>query len=272
MIAQRLRKIALILVILVSANSAYADASAIDAESALAKKAQNPVENMISLPFNNNFNFNYGPANQLQFVLNMKPVIPIELNDSWNLITRTIIPMQVQPTLPSGGYMTGLGDINPTFFLSPSRPGKIVWGVGPSIIFPTATRQQMGQGKYSVGPSVVVLTMPGHWVVGALSSATWTVGGQSSRPGIEIFTLQYFINYNLPKGWYITSQPVISANRKPGSRYSWTVPFGGGAGRVFQLGEQALNTAIEVYKNAKTPQYQSNLQVELSISLLFPKL
>jgi hypothetical protein len=270
--SRRMRKIVLAMVILISANAAYADVSTIDAESSLAKKAQNPVENMISVPFNNNFNFNYGQDKQLQFVLNVKPVIPIELNDSWNIITRTIIPVQVQPTLPSGGYMTGLGDINPTFFLSPAHPGKIVWGIGPSIILPTATRQQMGQGKYSIGPALVVLTMPGHWVVGALTSTTWSVGGQSSRPGIEIFTLQYFINYNLPKGWYITSQPVISANRKPGSRYSWTVPFGAGAGRVFHIGDQALNTALEVYKNVKTPQYQSNLQVELSISLLFPKL
>jgi hypothetical protein len=271
LISRRIRQLVSGLILLIMADSVYASMDTLDAESSLAKKAQNPVENMVSVPFDSNFNFNYGRDNQLQYILDMKPVIPFTLNDSWNLIARTIIPVQVQPTLPSGPYMAGLGDINPTFYLSPAHPGKIIWGIGPSIIFPTATHYQLGQGKYSIGPTVVVLTMPGHWVVGALVTETWSVGGQSRRPDINIFSLQYFLNYNFPKGWYVTSQPTVSANREPGSRFDWTVPLGGGVGRVFSIGKQAVNTSLQVYMNAKTPQYQSDWQLEFNVSFLFPK-
>jgi hypothetical protein len=264
------RKISAVLVFFICTHTVYAAVDTIDAETILAKKAQNPVENMISLPFDSNFNFNYGQDNQLQFVEDIKPVIPIELNDKWNIISRIIIPVAVQPNLPSGGYMTGLGDINPTFYLSPANPGKLIWGVGPSFILPSATHYQLGVGKYSVGPSIVLLSMPGNWVLGVLVTNTWSVGGQSSRPSQNFFTLQYFINYNLPKGWYVTTQPLLSADWTASRRNRWTIPVGAGVGRAFRLGKQALNISLQAYDNAKTPRYQSNCQFEINISLLFP--
>jgi hypothetical protein len=271
LISRRIREIASGIILLMTANTACAIVNAIDSESALAEKAQNPVENMITIPFTSNFNFNYGSDNQFQYILNMKPVIPFSLNDSWNLITRTIIPVQVQPKLPSGPYMAGIGDISPTFYLSPSRPGKLSCGIGPAFILPTATHYDLGQGKYSLGPTAVLLMMPGHWVVGALATDTWSIGGQSSRPSINLFSFQYFINYNFKKGWYVTSQPTITANRQPGSRFSWTIPFGGGAGRVFNIGKQPVNATLQAYMNAKTPQYLSDWQIQFGLSFLFPK-
>ena len=124
---------------------------------------QNPVASLISVPLQNNTNFAYGPYNRTQDVLNIQPVIPIKLSDNWNLITRIIQPIvwQPYPKQNTGGEY-GLGDMNPTFFLSPGKPGKLIWGVGPALVIPTATSTILGQGKLSLGPSVVLLAQPPH--------------------------------------------------------------------------------------------------------------
>jgi hypothetical protein len=239
-------------------------------ETELAKESQNPVAKLISFPMVSNFYFNYGKNNSLQYVLDLKPVIPFSLNDSWNLITRTIIPIANQETLPPGGRFTGLGDINPSVFLSPAHPGKIIWGFGPAMILPTATNEQLGQGKYSLGPTFVLLSMPGSWVFGAVVSNVWSIGGQNSRPAVNEMSLQYFVNYNFPHGWFVTSAPILTANWKEGARNRWTIPFGIGGGKVLKIGHQALNTSVQYYQNVKTPQYQSNWELEAVVSLLFP--
>ena len=131
--------------------------TAVSAE-ALQKATQNPVASLISVPIQNNSSFNYGPYNRTQDVLNIQPVIPATLNASWNVITRIIQPIVWQP-YPSqnGGGQSGLGDMNPSFFLSPAKPGKVIWGAGPAFVIPTATSTLLGQGKLSLGPSFVAL-------------------------------------------------------------------------------------------------------------------
>jgi hypothetical protein len=142
---------------------------------ALRKAAQNPVASLISVPVQNNNNFSIGPDDRTQNELNIKPVIPIRVSENWNLITRIITPIIYQPTVsqPINQGANGLGDMNPTFFLSPAKPGKIIWGVGPSIVLPTATNPVLGQGKWSTGPSLVVLAQPGKCTVGALVNNVW---------------------------------------------------------------------------------------------------
>lgn len=154
-----------------------ADTAADDKE-ALAKAAQNPVASMISVPLQNNFNFGVGPKNTTQYILNIQPVIPISINEDWNLITRTIMPIINQPS-PAAGVSGafGLGDINPTVFLSPAKSGEIIWGVGPTMTFPTATDSLLGSGKWSAGPAVVALTIQGPWVIGALANQQWSFAG-----------------------------------------------------------------------------------------------
>jgi len=138
----------------------------------LAKATQNPVASLISVPFQNNSNFGIGPYNRTQDVLNVQPVIPVRLSEKWMLISRTIQPIVWQPA-PSAnaGGQYGFGDMNPTFFLSPAKPGKLIWGFGPAIVIPTATSTALGQGKLSFGPSAVALVQPGHWTMGALAQA-----------------------------------------------------------------------------------------------------
>ena len=236
----------------------------------LAKAAQNPVGDLISLPFQNNMNFDVGPADRTQNVLNIQPVWPIALSKNWNFITRTIVPVISQPA-PGNERTNGLGDLNFTGFFSPKQPGKIIWGVGPTLVFPTATDDVTGTDKWSAGPSVVVLTMPGQWVIGALVSNVWSFSGDDERADVNSFLMQYFVNYNLPEGWYLTSAPIITANWEAESGEQWTVPFGGGIGRVFRIGRQPINMQTQVFYNVETPTNGAKWQWRLQVQLLFPK-
>ena len=239
----------------------------------LAKAAQNPVANMISLPFQNNTNLNIGPNEQTQNVLNIQPVWPFEINDDWNFITRTIVPVISQPSIltpPEEGRVNGVGDTLFTGFISPTDSGNITWGVGPAILIPTASNDALGQDTWAAGIGAVFLAMPGKWVIGSLLSNIWTVG--DGEADINLFTWQYFVNYNLDDGWYLVSAPIITANWEADSDHRWTVPFGGGVGKIFKIGNQPINAQVSLYNNVVTPDdYGSEWQVRTQIQFMFPK-
>ncbi len=237
----------------------------------LAKAAQNPVAAMISVPFQNNTNFNVGPFNRAQDILNIQPVIPITLNPDWNLISRSIIPLMLQPSPTTDSSLFGLGDISETLFLSPAHPGSIIWGIGPAVTFPTATNSILGTGKWLAGPSAVALVTPGHWVIGALISNQWSFAGDSNRSSVNTGLIQPFINYNFSEGWYATFSPVMTVNWNAPSGQQWTVPIGGGIGRVFRVGKQPLNAQVAGYYNVVRPDGAADWQLRLQLSLLFPR-
>jgi hypothetical protein len=260
------------------------NAAPADSTESLAKATQNPVASLISVPFQNNTNFAIGQYDRTQNVLNVQPVIPTRLGPRTMLISRIIQPILWQPysTQFTGGEF-GFGDMSPTFFLSPAHAGKLIWGVGPAWVFPTATNKLLGQGKVSVGPSVVALLQPGHWTLGALVNNVWSFAGSGGRPEVNQMTLQYFVTYNLKKGWNVSSSPILSANwnnqapldaanggdTTSGGR--WTVPFGGGIGRITRLGPQPVNLALNFYGNAVHPSGASSWGMRIQIALLYPQ-
>jgi hypothetical protein len=251
-----------------------ADADSDEAKTAaLAKAAQNPIADLISFPLQNNTAFGIGPYERVQNELLIEPVIPLHITKDLNLITRTIWPQIVQPatTQPTMGW-TGFGDLNPSFFLSPSAPHKLTLGAGPTFVLPWATAEQLGQGKFSLGPAVVALTMPGHWVIGTLVNNIFSVEGPHGRANVNQMLLQYFINYNFKKGWYVTTAPIITADWEASSGNVWTVPFGGGVGRIMKIGNQPVNIQTEFFGNAKYPTGGSPWGMRLQIALLFPKI
>ena len=124
------------------------------------------------------------------------------------------------------------------------KKGKVIWGVGPTFVFPTATNTTyLGQGKLSIGPSVVVLVQPTHFTIGFLTNNYWSVAGHSNhdKPPVNQFLLQWFVNYNMKKGWYLKSAPIVTANWRGSNNGVWTAPFGGGVGRIMKLGFQPVN-------------------------------
>ncbi len=132
-----------------------------DYDAELVRSTQNPVSMLISVPFQSNWNFNTGPRNKTQHILNIQPVYPISLNDDWNLIARTIFPILSQPSFAPGmDRENGLGDIQFSAFFAPTEPGKLIWGAGPALRFPTATDDVLGGEKWAAGPSAVAPGSP----------------------------------------------------------------------------------------------------------------
>jgi hypothetical protein len=263
--------------LLISAGPAFA-------QDDLAKQAQNPIANLISLPLQNNTNFNIGPdEDEVQNVLNIQPVWPFTINENWNLITRTIIPIVSQPEFYTGeDRITGLGDITFSAFFSPKKSPKLTWGVGPVLLFPTATDgplggttpdggKALGSDKWGAGLSAVGLVMPGKWVIGSLFSNVWSFAGSGDQD-INLFTWQYFINYNLSNGWYLVSAPIITANwEAEDSSNTWTVPFGGGIGKIFNIGKQSVNGQVQGFYNVEKPEFGPDWQLRVQLQFLFPK-
>jgi hypothetical protein len=239
---------------------------------ALRKAAQNPIASLISVPIQNVTSFNIGTTDRIQNVINIQPVIPLKLNENWNLILRVITPIISQPTGPTSGQTAfGFGDINPTFFFAPAKPGKLIWGAGPTVVLPTAASRYLGQGKLSLGPAVVGLVQSGKWTVGILVNNVWSVAGKDDRAAVNQFLLQYFINYNLKKGYYITVQPTNTANWRATGDDRWVVPFGGGIGRIMKLGPQPVNISLQFYGNVVRPPDSSPFKVVFQIAFLYPK-
>jgi len=239
----------------------------------LAKETQNPVASLISVPFQNNFNFGVGPDNEMIWIMNVQPVIPIPLNEDWNLTTRTIVPIINQPGLTPGmDDAFGMGDINPSVFLSPVAEDGFIWGVGVTTTLPTATVSAIGSGQWSMGPTAVGLYMKGPWVVGALANQQWSMVGWRDTK-VNALLVQPFVNHNLPDRWYLTSAPIITGNFSAAGGDHWTVPVGGGVGKLWRLGKIGLplNTQLVPFYNAVTPDFGPDWQLRLQFQFLFPR-
>lgn len=244
-----------------------------DSTEELARAVQNPVASLISLPFQNNTNFDFGPQEKTQNVLNIQPVLPFALNNDWNLITRTILPVISQPAFTSGqSRKNGIGDTVFTAFLSPRNSGQWIWGAGPAILLPTSSDDRLGAGEWGAGPSAVFLTMQGPWVAGSLFSNVWSFTHDDSDDKVNLFTWQPFVNYNFSGGWYLSSSPLITANWEADNDNKWTVPLGGGFGRVFRAGTQNMNAQMQAFYNVESPDdFGSEWQLRLQLQFLFPK-
>jgi hypothetical protein len=270
------------------------EAAAPESSQDLQKAAQNQVSSLISVPIQNNSNFDIGPFDRTQDVINIQPVVPFRISEQWNLIIRWIAPIVWQPApgtanlevfgidentpayfaaqaVQKNAGVFGFGDMTPTFFFAPAEPHKVIWGAGPVFVLPTATSKVLGQGKFSAGPSLVVLVQPGHWGFGALVDDVWSIAGPSDRAAVNQMTLQYFINYNLKKGWFLTWSPVVTANWKASSANVWNVPVGGGVGRVFRVGLQPINASLQFYGNVVHPPGGSPWGMRLQVAFLFPE-
>ena len=239
---------------------------------------QNPVGAMYSLPLK--FNFDYGAPNGEASFLNIQPVIPITVGD-WNYINRIIAPLidtpgQVTgtpeiPNPPPGDGATGLGDINYSLFVSPAKPKGFIWGLGPSIMLPTASDAQLGSEKWSAGPTGVILVQPKWGTYGGLVRQLWSFAGEDDRASVNQTLFEPFLNYNLDKGWYLISDIIITANWQADSSDRWTVPLGGGVGKLLKIGGQAINVRTEAYYNVEKPDSAPDWQWGFTVQFLFPK-
>lgn len=244
----------------------------------LRSAVQNPISSLISVPFK--FSFDYGAPNGEASFLNIQPVVPVNVGN-WNLVNRAIIPLidspgeiAGTPEIPNpvpGNGASGLGDINYSLYFSPVKYSKAIWGIGPSITMPTATDGQLGSEKWSTGPTGVVLFQPKWGTMGGLVRHLWSFAGDTDRADVNQSLIEPFLNYNLPQGWYLITDIIITANWEADSSNRWTVPLGGGAGKLFTVGKQAMNVRSEAYYNIEKPDSAPDWQWGFTVQFLFPK-
>jgi hypothetical protein len=237
----------------------------------LAQRSQNPISDLISLPIQNNFTSFTGPEDGILNILNIQPVIPVRVG-SLNVINRIILPIVTVPAVTLGGDgTTGLGDINYQLFFSPAKSRRFTWGAGVVTVFPTGTETLTGQGKLSIGPTAAALAVMGKWVGGALINNVWSVAGDDTRPSVNQMLIQPFVSYNIKNGWFLTTSPIMTANWEVPNNARWTVPVGGGGGRVFPIGRQPVNLSTQFFYNALRPPGIGGFTWRVSLAFLFPK-
>ena len=244
-----------------------------DVTAELQRATQNPVSDLISLPFQYNTFFETGPKGKTQSTLLIQPVIPFSLNDDWNFIARPIIPLIEQPPFTDAQNRNhGLGNIQfQGFFASKEKVGDWIVGFGPYLEFPTNSGPdgRFGSDNWSAGPALIALQMKGPWVYGGLLSHLWSYHGND--PEINLTSFQPFVNYNLKDGWYLSSTSQITANWSANASQIWTIPIGGGFGKIFKIGEQHVNASINAFHNLESPSNGADWQLRFQIQFLFPK-
>ena len=252
--------------VFISVNSLAQDAPNAD-DAALAKATQNPLAAMYSLPLQNNTTYGVGKYNRTQNVLNVQPVIPISFK-KFNLVNRIIVPIITQPFSNEDKSSTGVGDVVYTAWFSPTKASKLTWGVGPVMQIPTSSKlDEFGTREFGIGPSMVALKTINKWVAGFVIQNVWTFGDVKENK----FLFQYFVNYNLPKAWYLVTGPILTANWNAEDDMKWVVPVGGGIGKVFRIGNQPINVNAHMYYNALRPDNVGAMASRLQVQFLFPK-
>jgi hypothetical protein len=243
-----------------------------DDQKELAKEIENPVTELVTILFSNNWGFGAGPRDKTRYLLNTQLHIPISLNDNWYLITRPVFLVISQPELfPGGERETGLGDINVSAFLSPAKPDKIIWGVGPIVSFPTATNEVLGTEKWAARPTAAAVIIQDPWVCSVIVSQLWSFAGTNERDDVNLFVLRPVISYNLGGGSFLVSAPIITAHWEADSSDRWTAPVGGGVGKIFKIGKLPLSLTLQAFYNVEKPDSGAEWQVRFAVRFLFPK-
>jgi hypothetical protein len=238
----------------------------------LAKKLNNPVSAMISVPLQANYDEHYGPDEQgHKFVLNVQPVVPFKVNDSWNLISRTIVPLVAQHGVVPGSSESGVGDVTQSLFFSPAKPaaGGLIWGAGPVFLLPTGSDGNLSARKWGLGPTAVVLKQEGPWTVGVLANHLWSVAGSDSRADISSTFLQPFVAHTTKTAWTTTVNTEATYDWKAGQ---WSVPINVTLSKLLKFGEQPVSIAGGVRWWAESPTGgPHDWGLRFVVTLLFPK-
>jgi hypothetical protein len=245
-----------------------AQAAPVDA-TALAKQSQNPVGNLVSVPLQFNFNTG-GDLEERTFLnVNVQPVIPFRVSDRWNVIARSVVPLD---NMPGDGdtRFSGVGDIQLQTFLTPASPPPIIWGLGAAFSFPTSTVTPVQTGTWAAGPSLVLVKMTHKFVFGGLISQIWPMADAGGAPETNLLTMQPAINFNFGHGWAISFSPVITANWDAPTGEQWTVPAGIGLTHTTVFNKRPMNIGMSYYYNLEHPSGAAGQQLRFSVTLLYP--
>jgi hypothetical protein len=272
-----------IIMIFTFSVSSYGDEPMSNTE--IAKASQNPITMIYSLPIQNNTYFGLGDSDEVKNIANFQPVIPMDLTDDWDIVWRMIMPVVTTPGFPKSfnqdgavtafrDATTALGDTTLSAFLAPKKSGKFIWGAGAILYIPTASDDILKTKQWGAGPSFVGLRIDDKWTYGALIMNVWSFGVDSNIGGKKIDFLQFqpFVNYNMGKGWFLTTVPFITAKWEEDSKNRWTLPVGGGIGKGFKINSLPISATAQAYYNVITPETMGETwQLRLQAQIFFPR-
>jgi len=237
---------------------------------ALAKESQNPVGSLVSVPFQFNFNTGGDLGERTLLNVNLQPVIPFRVTDRWNAVARAIVPLDSVPGEGTTRF-SGVGDIQLQMFVTPAIAPAIIWGLGATFAFPTATVDPVQTGTWAAGPSLVLVKLTRSFVIGGLISQIWPLADAGDAPETNLLTLQPAINFNFGHGWAIAFSPVIVANWDAPAGDQWTVPVGLGVTRTVVFNQRPMNLGISYNYNLEHPAGTAGEQLRFSLTLLYPR-
>ncbi|HEY5913276.1 MAG TPA: transporter [Verrucomicrobiae bacterium] len=235
----------------------------------LLKKSLNPVASLISVPFQNNWDFGIGPSDAMKYTMNFQPVIPISLNDNWNVISRTILPtIYLESTAPGVGSKFGLGDTLQSLFLSPKEsPGGWIMGAGPALLFPTATDRALGSGQWGAGPTAVVLRQDKGFTYGALANHIWSYAGWGGQDVNATF-LQPFVAYSTKT---FTTFMVNTESTYDWNAHQWSVPVNLSVSQMLKIGKQPITIGLGPRVYAEGAKGGPDWGFRFAFTFMFPK-
>lgn len=239
----------------------------------LSKQLANPVASLISLPIQLNYDDEIGPSGDGSVLrMNIQPVIPFSLNENWNLISRTIVPIIDQDDIPvDGAGETGLGDILQSLFFSPKAPTSSgwIWGVGPALLLDTATDDALGAGQWGIGPTVLALKQTGPWTYGGLMNHIESFAGSSGKADISSTFVQPFLSYVTRK------KTTLGANLESTydwERDAWSVPLNLTVNQLLMFGKRPVQIGGGLRYWLDSPSTgPEGLGIRLQLTFLFPK-
>jgi len=248
-------------------TGAGSDAKAAEAE--LAKKLQNPIANLISMPIQNNWDFGIGPENAMRYTANIQPVIPFSISQDWNLITRTILPViYAESPVPGGSAKSGLGDVTQSFFLSPKEPvGGWILGAGPVALWPTETDSALGSGKWGAGPTIIALQQTHGFTYGVLANHIWSYAGWGDQ-NVNATFLQPFFSYTTKT---FTTFGVNTESTYDWQGHQWTVPVNFTVQQLVKIGKLPIAFQVGYRYYAERPAGGPDWGLRFAVTFLFPK-
>ena len=246
-------------------------------QSDIAQQSQSPISTLTRISFQNDFLFGVGLEEEFLYSLRTGLIFPINLGERVDLINRWFMPFVFQEALfPDDTSKVGLSDLNLQALLTPSEPkwflwGELRWALGASVFLPTNTNDALGTDKVSMGPIFAFVREPRALVYGFLVQNVWSVAGDGDEPGINEMLLQYFFNYNFKNNWYITSANIISANWKEDNDNRWTVPIGGGVGKIIKTKHRHLDFSVQTYYLVEKPRFGPEWGLQFTVKWLITK-